>query len=143
MPTNKARISVTLDDADLAVLDRFAAASGTPRASVVAQVLRSTVPELERAARLMEVANNAAPELLAWVRADLAKATDDAMGVLFPADEVYEGLIRKVTHKVVWKGDEPAPGPASDTATPGRASRSSSGSARRSGPPPTNRGVKS
>lgn len=142
MPTNKARISITLEDAELAVLDRFAAASGTPRASVVSQILRSTAPELERAARLMELASNATPKLLELVRADLAKATDDAMGALAPADEAYQGLIREISHKTVWKSGEATSGRRADTVPPVRVSVSIP-PRRRPGPPPTNRGVKS
>jgi hypothetical protein len=105
MPTQKHRISITLEDDTLAILDRFSAASGTPRASVVANILSSTSSELERAARLMEIANAATPELLRSVNADLADATDAAMRKLVPVDNEYSGLIREVKHHVIWKAD--------------------------------------
>lgn len=105
MPTQKHRISITLEDDTLAILDRFSAASGTPRASVVANILASTSSELERAARLMEIANAATPELLRSVNADLADATDAAMRKLVPVDHEYRGVIREVKHQVMWKAD--------------------------------------
>lgn len=102
MPTLKPRFSITLDEDTLAVLDRYAAASGTPRASVVAQIIESTASELSKAARMMEIANAATPELLRKVSADLGEATQQAMQLLLPVDDQYRGLIRKVSHKVQW-----------------------------------------
>lgn len=107
MPTSKPRFSITLDHDDLAVLDRFAAASNTPRATVIAQMVHTTVPELERAARLMEAANNATPQMLRKVNADLAAATDAVMGALMPSEEAYRLLIRSVSHRVTWRPATP------------------------------------
>lgn len=146
MPTLKPRISITLEDEDLAILDRFAAASGTPRASVIAQMVHSASPELERAARMMEAANAAPSQMLQKVRSDLAAATDAVTGSLAPAEEAYRLLLRSVRHSVLWKpvGEvrRGVEGAAGDTRS-GAGVAPTSPRKRRPGPPPTNRGVKS
>lgn len=106
MPTTKSRISITFDDETISVLDRYAAASGTPRASVVSQIIASTSSELEKAARMMELANAATPELLRKINSDLGEATNEAMRQLLPVDDQYRGLIRKVSHRVEWQADK-------------------------------------
>lgn len=80
MPTCKPRFSVTLEPADLAVLDRFAAATGQPRASVVAQLISSAAPEFLRACEIIDLANEAPQQVLDAVSGDIAAATDAAMG---------------------------------------------------------------
>jgi uncharacterized protein (DUF1778 family) len=84
MPTSKPRISITVDPDDLAVLDRYAAASGTPRASMIAALISATVPELNRAAELIELANAAPRRVVQGVVDNLSNATADAMGFLEP-----------------------------------------------------------
>lgn len=100
MPTNKPRISITLDADDLAVLDRYAAASGTPRASMLAALIKATIPELERAAELIEMANAAPRQLVQGVVDNLSNATSDAMGYLEPFRSdfrhVMDGLQREL-----------------------------------------------
>ena len=90
MPTLKPRISITIDEDDLAVLDRYAAASGTPRASMIAQLIQATIPELKRAAELMEMANAAPQHVIDGLVDDLANATADAMGFLAPFRSDYQ-----------------------------------------------------
>lgn len=82
MPTVKQRISITLEDAEIAILDRFALASGTPRASVVAELIRTTLPQLAQAADLMELANAAPLKVKQNLVAELGNATLEAMGAL-------------------------------------------------------------
>lgn len=90
MPTLKPRISITLDEHDLSVLDRYAAASGTPRASMIAQLIQATIPELKRAAELMELANAAPAGVVKGLVDDLSNATADAMGFLRPFHADYQ-----------------------------------------------------
>lgn len=90
MPTLKPRISITIDQDDLAVLDRYAAASGTPRASMISQLIQATIPELKRAAELMEMANAAPQHVIDGLVDDLANATADAMGFLAPFRSEYQ-----------------------------------------------------
>ncbi len=142
MPTSKPRISITVEEADLAILDRFSAASRTPRASVIAQMIASVTPELDRAASMMEAATAAGPAVLANMRREIKEATDTAVGAeLKAAHEAYRLMIRKVSHRVEYSpstaqrrgGGGAAPAQAGAVPPPPR---------RRSGPPPTNRGVK-
>jgi hypothetical protein len=84
MPTTKPRISITIDADDLAVLDRYAAASGTPRASMLGALIKATIPELDRAADLIELANAAPRRVLEGAVENLSNATADAMGFLEP-----------------------------------------------------------
>lgn len=139
MPTTKPRISITLEESDLAVLDRFAAASRTPRASVIAQMIASVTPELERAAGLMEAATAAGPGVLARMRQDIKDANDAAGGAeLEAAHEAYRLMIRKVSHRVEYgpPGGKRATGLGDAHASP------LPGARKRPGPPSTNRGVK-
>lgn len=132
MPTMKPRLSITLDADDLAVLDRYAAASGTPRASMIAQLIQATIPELKRAAELMELANAAPQHVIDGLVDDLSNATADAMGFLAPFRSEYqlvldgldaglaEGKRQHEKRRVVpGVGDGPAPAPA-----PGKKRRS-------------------
>jgi hypothetical protein len=82
VPTAKPRFSVTLDPTDLAILDRFATATGQARASVVADLVRSAGPELLRACEIIDLANDAPRQVLESVSEDLAAATSAAMGKL-------------------------------------------------------------
>lgn len=93
MPTEKPRFSVTLDPVDLAILDRFAGATGQPRASVVAQLVRSAGPELLRACEIIELANDAPRQVLESVSEDLAAATSAAMGKLDGYRSEYHALM--------------------------------------------------
>jgi hypothetical protein len=136
MPTKKARISITVDDDHLAVLDRFAAASGSPRASIISQLIKSTSSELNRAARLMEIANAATPELLAKVASELGAASDAGMKTLLPVDTLAQNVIRRVTHRIQWRDSESGAGDALASPEPDFSP------SRQPRPPRTNRGVK-
>lgn len=85
MPTEKPRISIALDPADLAVLDRFAAAAGQPRASFIAAMISAAVPEFARAAEVMELAKAAPAGVVQSVVDGMSNATTDAMGLLAEA----------------------------------------------------------
>lgn len=93
MPTAKPRMSITVEPEDMAILDRFALASGRPRASILAELVRATVPQLERAAKLMEMARQAPAEVIDGLVDDLEAATDHVVGSLDGASRAYEGLI--------------------------------------------------
>ena len=84
MPTLKPRVSITMEPDDLVVLDRYAAASCTPRATIVAGLLSSAIPELSRAADLIELANAAPRHVRQGVIDNLSNATADALGFLEP-----------------------------------------------------------
>ena len=84
MPTLKPRVSITMDPSDLAVLDRYAAASCTPRATIVAGLLSSAIPELAKAAELIEMANAAPRHIREGIVQNLSNATADALGFLSP-----------------------------------------------------------
>lgn len=59
MPTTNPRVSITFEPADLAVIDRFAEASHTARATVISELVSSVVPMLDKAAEVMEAASAA------------------------------------------------------------------------------------
>jgi len=82
MPTSKPRVSITLDASDLAVVDRFCLASGQQRASALAGMITAAVPEMEKAARLMELAREAPDKVKRDLVHGMANATADAMGLL-------------------------------------------------------------
>jgi len=84
MPTQKPRVSITMEADDLAVLDRYAAASGTPRATIVSGLLASAIPELLRASELIEMANAAPRHIRQGIVENLSNATADALGFLEP-----------------------------------------------------------
>jgi hypothetical protein len=96
MPTLKQRISITLEDAEIAVLDRFSSASGTPRASVVADLIRTTLPSLSQAADLMELANSAPLKVKQNLVAELGNATLEAMGALQEHKQETQSIINSI-----------------------------------------------
>jgi hypothetical protein len=136
MPTTNPRLSITLTPADLAVLDRYAAASGTPRASMVAALITAAVPELERAAELIELANAAPHAVVQGLVSDLSNATADAMGFLKPFHDDYHLILNTLQRELPLDKPKRRASPGGATAPPGRPAPP----ARR--PPPTNRGVK-
>lgn len=77
----------------MAVLDRLAAATGTPRATLAAGFLSSAIPQMKEAAILIEMANAAPRKLRQSVADDLRRATAAAMGQLQPAGEAYSRLM--------------------------------------------------
>jgi hypothetical protein len=93
MPTEKPRVSITLDADDIAVLDRYSTASGTPRATMIAGLVRAAVPELAKAAELIELANAAPRRVVQGMVDDLANATADAMGYLMPFHSDYQRIM--------------------------------------------------
>lgn len=144
MPTSKPRISITLDGDDLAVLDRYAAASGTPRASMIAALVHATVPELERAAELIELANAAPRKVVQGVVDDLANATSDAMGFLDPFRAEFHTIMNKLQRELPIDAPERQRKPGGGSGGPPAVPGGPRAAARPlSGPPPTNRGVKS
>lgn len=106
MPTTKPRISITIEPEDLAVLDRYAQASGSPRASMIAQMIHAACPELERAAELIEMANAAPAKVIRDLVDDLHNATADAMGFLEPFHADYHRVLSHIESRVA--DEEPA-----------------------------------
>lgn len=96
MPTQKPRVSITMETDDLAVLDRYAAASGTPRATIVSGLLSSAIPELLRASELIEMANAAPRHIREGIVENLSNATSDALGFLEP----FHGDFRQVMNSL-------------------------------------------
>lgn len=93
MPTTNPRLSITLHPEDLAVLDRYSRASGTPRATLVAELIKSTIPQLREAAELIELANAAPRKVKQDLVDNLANATADAMGFLQPFNRQYQTVM--------------------------------------------------
>jgi hypothetical protein len=97
MPTLKPRISITLDHEQLAILDRFAKATDTPRATVVADLLAATLPQLSKISELCELAKAAPKRLQESLVDDLSNATVEVMGGLQRAQEDYQKMVSKLT----------------------------------------------
>lgn len=100
MPTSKPRVSITMETSDLAVLDRYALASGSPRATIVAGLIASAIPELERAAELIELANVAPRRIREGMVLDLSNATADALGFLEPFNGDYKMIMNKLQYEL-------------------------------------------
>jgi hypothetical protein len=100
MPTLKPRISITLDHHELAILDRYAAASGTPRASILADLIRVTLPQLKEASELIEMANAAPRHIKQGLVENLANATADAMGFLQPFNNDYGMIMNRLQQEL-------------------------------------------
>lgn len=112
MPTTNPRMSITLEREELAVLDRFAAASGTPRATIIRDLIRTVVPELDRAAELIELANAAPRHIKQGLVNDLSNATADAMGFLQPFHRDYDLVMTKLQQELRFPKSEKASGTA-------------------------------
>ena len=129
MPTKNPRISITLLADELAVLDRYSRASGTPRATLLADLIRSTVPQLKEAAELIEMANAAPRKVKQDLVDNLSNATADAMGFLQPFRADYGTLMSALQRELLpeeakrrGRGpapcDERGPGSAGGSSTP-------------------------
>lgn len=97
MPTLKPRISISLEPEQLAILDRFAKATDTPRATVVSDLLAATLPQLAKISELCELAKAAPRRLQEALVDDLSNATVEVMGGLQRAQEDYESMVSKLT----------------------------------------------
>ena len=138
MATSNPRVSITFKPDDLAVLDRFAAASNTARATVISELVSSVVPMLDKAAEVMEAASAAPRHVQEELAQGVRTATQVFLGGSADAMEIFgehareaQGLLplgeagrrrrqRMAQATSVSVGDRPG----------------------RKGPPPTNRGVK-
>lgn len=96
MPTTNPRMSITLEHQEIAILDRFASASGTPRATIIRDLIRTVLPELERAAELIELANASPRHIKQGLVDNLANATADAMGFLQPFHRDYSAVMARL-----------------------------------------------
>lgn len=96
MPTLKPRVSITMDPEDLAVLDRYAAASGSPRATIISGLLSSAIPELQKASELIEMANAAPRHVREGIVGNLSNATADAMGFLEPFNKDFHSIMNQL-----------------------------------------------
>ena len=103
MPTLKPRISITLEPEQLAILDRFAKSTDTPRATVVADLIAATLPQLLKVAELCELAKAAPKRLQQSLVQDLSNATVDVMGGLLRAQDDYSKMLSKL------KGEDSGP----------------------------------
>lgn len=100
MPTTKPRVSITMEADDLAVLDRYAAASGTPRATIISGLLSSAIPELLRASELIEMANAAPRQIRQGIVDNLSNATSDALGFLEPFKRDYHAIMDQLQREL-------------------------------------------
>ena len=96
MPTLKPRISISLEPEQLAILDRFAKATDTPRATVVSELLAAALPQLAKVSELCELAQAAPKRLLQSLENDLSNATVEVMGGLQKASDDHESMITKL-----------------------------------------------
>lgn len=96
MPTLKPRISISLEPEQLAILDRFAKATDTPRATVVSELLAAALPQLSKVSELCELAQAAPKRLLKSLENDLSNATVEVMGGLQKASDDYENMLTRV-----------------------------------------------
>jgi len=101
MPTHNPRLSVTLPPDDLAVLDRYAKATGTPRATLVAGLIKATIPQLQEAAELIELANAAPRKIKQDLVDNLSNATADAMGFLQPFHGSYRTVMSALQRELI------------------------------------------
>jgi len=101
MPTKNPRISITLLPEEIAILDRYSKASGTPRATLLADLIRATVPHLQEAAELIEMANAAPRKVKQGLVDDLSNATADAMGFLQPFRTEYSTIMGALQRELV------------------------------------------
>lgn len=100
MPTTNPRLSVTLSHEDLRVLDRFSQAAGIARASLIADLVHSVVPQLDEAAQLIEMANAAPRKIKQGLVDDLSNATADAMGFLQPFNADYRSIMNSLQREL-------------------------------------------
>lgn len=100
MPTTKPRVSITMETDDLTVLDRYASASGTPRATIISGLLASAIPELQRASELIEMANAAPRHVRQGLVENLSNATADAMGFLEPFNSDFRLIMNKLQYEL-------------------------------------------
>jgi hypothetical protein len=106
VPTTNPRVSITLPPEDLAVLDRFAAATNTPRATVLSGLVSTVLPDLLKAAQLIELANEAPAQLQRQIRQNLMAASRDVMGSVEGFHDAYEQTMGKLQKA---KPKKPAP----------------------------------
>lgn len=100
MPTLKPRLSITMETDDLLILDRYAAASGTPRATIVSGLLASAIPELLRASELIELANAAPRQVRQGIVDNLSNATADALGFLEPFHNDFRVVMNQLQREL-------------------------------------------
>ena len=138
MPTSNPRVSITFEPADLAVIDRFAEASHTARATVISQLVSSVVPMLEKAAVVMEEARAAPKHVQEHLAEGVRTATEVFLGTAASSMEIFgehareqQGLLPLGEAGKRRRGRMGLPAAPSGDARRGR-----------KGPPPTNRGVK-
>jgi predicted DNA-binding protein len=101
MPTTNPRLSITMSPEDLAILNRYAKASGTPRATLVAELIKSAIPQLQEAAELIELANAAPRKIKQDLVDNLANATADAMGFLQPFNSTYRTVLNSLQYELI------------------------------------------
>jgi hypothetical protein len=96
MPTMKPRVSITIDQDDLAILDRYSKISGQPRATVLADLARCAIPQLAGASDLIEAAQQAPLKVRRELINGMAEANTDMLQVMrrFGVD-VGAGLSRR------------------------------------------------
>lgn len=96
MPTTKPRVSITLDAADLEAIDRFCSVFGEKRASVLADLVSTAVPQMNRAAHLMEIAQASPERMKTRFREDLARATTEVLGDVDKANRQVDAFLEEM-----------------------------------------------
>lgn len=96
MPTMKPRVSITLDPSVLEAVDRFCEVFGEKRATVLADLIQTAVPQMNRAAHLMEIAKASPDRMKARFRDDLARATSDVLGDMEGANQALDAFLEQM-----------------------------------------------
>jgi predicted DNA-binding protein len=73
MPTNKPRMTITLEPKVYAALKAFSDGTGQPMSQFITQVMEQALPALERLALIVQQAKRAKPEAMDQIRANLTK----------------------------------------------------------------------
>ena len=96
MPTLKPRVSITLEPDVLEAIDRFCEVFGEKRATVLADLVQTAVPQMNRAAHLMEIAKASPDRMKARFRDELARATSDVLGDVDQANQAVDAFLEQM-----------------------------------------------
>lgn len=144
MTTANPRITVTLQPATYAVLQRLAQATGDSMSASVAELIDVSIPVFERVIMALEAAKSIEDNAKTEIKAGLSRAQDKLegqLGIMF--EQLDEGIRPLLTEaeKVRRRPARPSERPAPGKLAPHGAGRSAGGSGRKSTPRPVTRGV--
>lgn len=82
MPTNKPRLSITLEPSQYGVLQRLAKLQDRPTSAVLTEFVSAAFPTLERLADALEVAQRASADIRVNLASNLEKAENELQPVI-------------------------------------------------------------